>query len=249
MNQNNRWRLDGARARPYRFTPLPLEGEKGPSEEGDSWQGYQEGFDRGYKEGQQQGHQAGYDEGLAQGQASGQEQGFAQGRQEGLTGAKTQARSELDEALVPVKALKAVLEEGYQSQVRQQQELILELVQRVAQQVIRCELTLQPQQVLSLVEETLKALPDGQEGVKIHLEPSACERLKELAPDRIQDWTLVPDPSISAGGCRVVSDALDADASVEARLDACMTQVRARLDAMEENPSAGEAGEQSDGHR
>ncbi len=228
----NRWRLDGARARLYRFTPLPQEGAQGHSE-GDNWQGYQEGFDRGFKEGQQQGHQAGYDEGLAQGMEAGRQQGFASGRQEGLSHAAEHASAELDQVLVPVKALKAVLEEGYQSQVRQQRDLILELIQRVAQQVIRCELTLQPQQVLSLVEETLRALPDGQEGVKIHLEPAACERLKELAPERIQDWTLVPDPSISPGGCRVVSDNLDADASAEARLDACMTQVQARLDAMD----------------
>ncbi|MBY6185930.1 flagellar assembly protein H [Marinobacter hydrocarbonoclasticus] len=232
MSMQNRWRLDGGRARLYRFTPLPLENNTSPGD-GDNWQGYQEGFDRGYKEGQQQGHQAGYDEGQAQGLDAGRQQGFASGRQEGLNHATEQAREELSQVLVPVQALKGVLEEGYQSQVRQQRDLILELVQRVSQQVIRCELTLQPQQVLNLVEETLRALPDGQNALKIHLEPAACERLKELAPERIQEWTLVPDPAISAGGCRIVSENLDADASVESRLDACMSQVQARLDAMD----------------
>ncbi|MBW3139426.1 flagellar assembly protein H [Ferrimonas balearica] len=241
MSVHNRYRLDGARARPYRFTPLPVEGEA-TTGQGDSWQGYQEGFDQGFTEGQQQGQQKGYDEGLAQGLEAGRQQGFASGRQEGLTQASAEARDELEQALVPVKALKGVLEEGYQTQVRQQRDLILELVQRVAQQVIRCELTLQPQQVLSLVEETLRALPDGQEGVKIHLEPAAVERLKELAPERIQDWTLVADPGISPGGCRVVSENLDADGSAEARLETCMNQVQARLEAMDLAEQAEAAG-------
>ncbi|WP_234977339.1 flagellar assembly protein FliH [Ferrimonas marina] len=233
MAQDKRWRLDGSRARLYRFTPLPQEGLATESGEGDNWQGYQEGFDKGYQEGLQQGHEAGFADGQRQGEESGHQQGFANGRQEGLEAGQGQAREELQSAIVPLAAMKELLEEGYQSQVRQQQELILELVQRVAQQVIRCELTLQPQQVLNLVEETLQALPDGQDDLKIHLEPSACERIRELAPERAKQWTLVPDPSISPGGCRVVSDNLDADASVESRLDACMEQVRKRLDSME----------------
>ncbi|GAA4888740.1 flagellar assembly protein FliH [Ferrimonas pelagia] len=233
MQNDNRWRLDGSRARPHRFSPLPKEGDPAEPAQQDNWEGYQEGFDKGYQEGLDQGHQAGFSEGQAQGSEAGRKQGFANGRQEGLQSGQQDAQEQLTTALVPLTALKELLEEGHQTQVRQQQELILELVQRVAQQVIRCELTLQPQQVLNLVEETLRALPDGGGEVKIHLEPTACERIKELAPERVAQWTLVADPQISPGGCRVVSDTVDADASVEARLDACMTQVQARLDSME----------------
>ncbi|WP_299489628.1 flagellar assembly protein FliH [uncultured Shewanella sp.] len=222
-----RWRLKGELARRHRFAPLvpPNSGDENTP----GWEDYQQAFDKGYDEGVQKGHEAGFESGSEEGRQSGHAIGFNQGRIEGQLKGKEGIDAQLNDLIAPLGALKSLLEEGHTQQINQQQNLILDLVRRVAQQVIRCELTLQPQQILSLIEETLAALPDRQSEVKIHLEPSAVEKLKELAADKVKDWVLIADPAITAGGCRIVSDKSDADASIETRLNACMTQVEAKL--------------------
>ncbi len=226
--QQPHWRLTGDHARKHRFSPLITPENSQEQSEG-SWQDFQQAFDKGYDEGVQKGHQAGFESGTEEGHQSGYAAGFNQGRIEGQQKGKDSIDADLNNIIAPLGALKSLLEEGHAQQVSQQQSLILELVKRVSLQVIRCELTLQPQQILGLVEETLAALPDDPTEVKIHLEPSAVNKLRELAADKIQDWSLVADASISAGGCRIVSDTSDADASVETRLNTCMAQVEEHL--------------------
>lgn len=223
-----KWRLKKELARRHRFPSLfQQSAAEGGTDSG--WQDYQEAFDKGYDEGVSKGHAEGFESGSEEGRRSGHASGFNQGRIEGQLKGKEAIDEQLNELIAPLGALKSILEEGHTQQISQQQTIILDLIKRVAQQVIRCELTLQPQQILSLVEETLTALPDTQSEIKIHLDPNAVNKLKELASDKIQDWTLVADPSISAGGCRIVSDKSDADASVETRLNVCMDQVSAKI--------------------
>ena len=222
------WRLTGDHARKHRFSPLVTIDTNQEQAEG-NWQDFQQAFDKGYDEGVQKGHQAGFESGTEEGRQSGHAAGFHQGRIEGQQKGKDSIDADLNNIIAPLTALKSLLEEGHAEQVSQQQSLILELVKRVSLQVIRCELTLQPQQILGLVEETLAALPDDPTQVKIHLEPSAVDKLRELAAEKIQDGSLVADAAISAGGCRIVSATSDADASVETRLNTCMAQVENHL--------------------
>ncbi|MCL1038741.1 flagellar assembly protein H [Shewanella submarina] len=225
--ESTRWRLNGTFARRHQFAPLQVR-EAGEADAGD-WQDYQQAFDKGYDEGVSQGYEAGRQNGEEEGKRAGYAAGFHQGRVEGQQQGKMDIDQQLNEIITPISALKALLEEGHKQQVLEQQQLIVDLVRRVAHQVIRCELTLQPQQIIALVEETLSALPANAKDIRIHLQPAAVNELEQLAPEKIKDWHLVADASISQGGCRVISDQCDADASVETRLDTCMDQVEAHL--------------------
>ncbi len=218
------------KVRLHRFPPL-LQSvrEQELNEASAAWDDYQTKFDKGYDEGLQQGHDAGFSSGEEQGKQAGYNTGFKQGLEEGQAQGRAHLDARMNEMIAPLSALKEILEDGHNQHVLQQQDLILELVRKVSQQVIRCELTLQPTQILTLVEETLAALPDDARQVKIHLEPAAVTRLRELAADKIKDWKLVADDTITAGGCRVVSEHSDADASVETRLNTCMEHVAGKL--------------------
>ncbi len=101
-------------------------------------------------------------------------------------------------------------------------EQLLELVQKVSRQVIRCELTLHPTQLLSLAEEALAAMPGDQVDVRILLNPEECSRIKELAPERAAAWRLVPDEKLALGECRVITAQAEADIGCQQRLDSCM---------------------------
>lgn len=220
-------RLEPQGARRHRFPELNENGAAQGDE--NDWQNYQQAFEDGYQEGERQGKEQGIATGLEEGRKAGYQDGLTLGQQEGIALGRQSIDGQFNEIIAPVAALKSLLEEGYSEQIKGQQDFILDLVRRVSQQVIRCELALQPQQVLKLVEETLNALPDDKADVKIHLEPSTVVKLKELGEDKLRGWQLVSDADITAGSCRVVSEKSDADASVETRLNTCMEQIEAKL--------------------
>lgn len=221
------WRLGSTPVRRYQFAPLEGENDTGAPQ--GNWQDFQQAMDRGYQEGWEQGYEAGKTQGEAEGrqlgQQSGLREGIEQGRQQGLA----QIDEQLNQLLTPMTALQQLLSESQAQQIQAQQQLIVDLVRRVAQQVIRCELSLQPLQIIALVEETLQALPKDAVDIKIHLESSTIKQLQHLAADKVAQWHLVADDSLSQGSCRVVCDQCDADASMETRLNNCLDQVEAHL--------------------
>jgi len=104
-------------------------------------------------------------------------------------------------------------------------------VQKVARQVIRCELTLHPTQLLTLAEEALNAMPGDQEDVRIQLNPEECARIRELAPERAAAWRLVPDEKLALGECRVLTAQAEADIGCQQRLDSCMETLAEHITA------------------
>jgi flagellar assembly protein FliH len=183
--------------------------------------GFQQGLDKGYREGWDSGEERGRQEGLNAGLQDGRRQGLEEARQEVLSAFDGLAKP-LETALAELARVRA----DYQAALRKE---VVDLVGKVARQVIRCELALQPTQLLALVDETLAAMPPVPDGVTIYLNPEECQRIRELAPERSAQWTLVPDPRLEVGECRVKVGDREADAGCRQRLSACMDQVRTQL--------------------
>ncbi len=213
----------GKNWRPFRFPPRfkvtgsggveALEGDPAALQRAVS-EGFQEGIEKGYGEGLEQGRAAGHAEGFERGI----EDGKALGREEG----RLQGRQAFDEAARPLDRLIERFEQFQGEYQQARRDELLELVQKVARQVIRCELTLHPTQLLSLAEEALAAMPGDQQDVRILLNPEECARIKELAPERAAGWRLVPDERLALGECRVITAEAEADIGCQQRLDACM---------------------------
>ena len=99
-----------------------------------------------------------------------------------------------------------------------------------SRQVIRCELALQPTQVLALVDEALGAMPASEDNkIEVFLNPEELQRIRELAPDRASRWKLIADSRLEPGECRVKAGDREADAGCKQRLAACMDKIRAQL--------------------
>ena len=229
--------------RPFRFPPLihsaldlPLDAQDSAQIQASAADGFRQGMD------------AGYNEGLASGEAAGREAGYAagleQGRQEGQAAARREALAELADLGRPLEAALAELRrvsEEYQAAMRDE---VVELVAKVARQVIRCELALKPVQILDLVDETLAALPPGQyqqDEVEILLNAEECQRIRELAPERAARWRLVADPQLPHGECRIRTPESEADAGCQQRLEACIATVREQLQSDAAEPAAEQA--------
>ncbi len=213
---------EGRSWRPFRFPPrVRTAAELADSVAGDPAalqravaDGFQEGIDKGYEQGLEQGREAGHREGFERGV----EDGKAIGREEG----RAQGRRAFDEAARPMDELVERFERFRQEFEQARREQVLELVQKVSKQVIRCELTLHPTQLLTLAEEALAGMPGDQEDVRILLNPEECTRIKELAPERAANWRLVPDEKLALGECRVITAQAEADIGCQQRLDSCM---------------------------
>ncbi|MBS1190283.1 MAG: fliH [Rhodocyclaceae bacterium] len=217
--------------RPHRFPPLSqvAAGARGlagsPAElQAACADGFQEGMDKGYREG--------YESGLRMGR----QDGHIEGRNEGIEEGRQKALAHFDNLAQPVEAMLESLQQlrhDYQSALRQE---VVELVAKVARQVIRCELALQPVQLLALVDETLGAMPATLDEVEVYLNPEELDRICELAPEKAQRWNLIADPRMEPGECRVKAGGHEADAGCKQRLAACIEQVSAQLLEMADQP-------------
>lgn len=222
--------------RPHRFPPLSqaLLLAPRPSAGADPWQA-------SLAEGFKQGRELGYREGHGSGVADGHAEGFAEGLAQGLLQGREQARQETLAAFEDVaRPLEAVLEqlERLQADVQSaKRREVVDLVGRVARQVIRCELGLQPVQLLALVDETLAAMPPVTEGgIEVYLNVDDLRRIRELDPKRFRRWTLLADPRLASGECRVRAGDHEVDAGCNQRLAACMEQVNKQLIQVRADP-------------
>ena len=188
--------------RPYRFPPLPDRETPQWSDDPIALQraiadGFQEGNEKGYLEGLNLGREQGQREGMAAGREEGRREGLAQGILDG--------RQSFDQASGPLEAVNHKLRSFMAEFELQRRQELLALVKKVSEQVIRCELTLNPTQLLTLVEEALAGMPLEPEDVHVQLNPQEFARIKDLAPDRAEAWRLVADESLALGECRIVS--------------------------------------------
>jgi flagellar assembly protein FliH len=211
--------------RAYRFPPLAhVAGGKKHSNDagGAEWHAsVAEGFEQGRSDGYAQGLERGQRDGYEAGRAAGLAQGRAEGRAETTVSYDTLARP-LDAVVHDLKKMRTDFRAAQRKEV-------VDLVAKVARQVIRAELALQPVQLLSLVDETLAAMPPTRDRIEVYLNPEELKRIAELDPRRASRWNLIADARLDAGEIRVKAGDNEADAGCHQRLSACMDQVNNHL--------------------
>lgn len=104
---------------------------------------------------------------------------------------------------------------------------LVELSMAVVKQLFRREIKLNPAHVIGVVREAIQLLPIASRSVQVHLHPEDAVLVREsLAPAEGEPaWSIVEDPLIAKGGCRVTTENSQIDASVEARLQAAINAV------------------------
>jgi len=220
--------------RPYRFPPLsqfappPAAGRNGHGghsvADAAQWQAsISEGFEQGQRDGYEIGLQRGQEDGFEAGRQSGFEQGREEGRQENLVNFDQLARP-VDAMLRNLRKLRA----DYRAAQRKE---VVDLVAKVARQVIRAELALQPVQIMALVDETLASMPPTREEIDIFLNPEELKRIAELDPKRAKRWNLIGDARMEPGEIRIRAGDSEVDAGCHQRLTAVMEQVDQQLQA------------------
>ncbi len=176
----------------------------------------------------------GYEAGYKAGSDAGFQKGFEQGISEGLQQGK--ARAEESESLIEIERqqlqartqhleqLLTALADPVSQLDKEVEDQLVELVLAVSRQLIRRELKADPGQIIAVVREAVSLLPVAAREYRLALHPEDAALVREaLAMDESdgdRPWTIVEDPTLTRGGCRVVSEASYIDATVERQLAA-----------------------------
>ena len=158
------------------------------------------------------------------------EQGFEAGRADGRAAALVEQQSLGEAQRARVQRLDSLLNllsrplaELDESVLRQ----LATLAGAIARQLVRRELRTQPEQIIAVIRETVALLPAAARDVRIHLHPEDAALVRErlAEPTTVRAWTLIEDPVITRGGCRINGENSSIDAQVETRLGAAIAAV------------------------
>lgn len=199
---------------------------------------YQQQMEDGFREGVNQGFAQGMEEGKEEGYQEGARLGFEDGMRKGLAEGKQQARQQFLEAAAPFEHITANVQRFLDGYEQRRREELLQLVEKVTRQVIRCELALHPTQLLALVEEAVTSLPQPPEQIRVLLNAEEFRRISEAEPEKAREWGLAADPTLELGECRVVTDTTEMDVGCQHRLDQCVSVLKDTLlpEAAHEQP-------------
>jgi flagellar assembly protein FliH len=160
---------------------------------------------------------------FAEGFAQGEEEGRKKGYQEGLARARAEIGSQGELLASILHGLSRPLEAVDQ----EVEDLLASLAMGVARHLVRRELKADPGQVIAVVREAVSALPSNAREVRLHLHPEDALLVRATLGviDGEGTWEIVEDPVLTRGGCRVVTDISQVDATVEHRLASVIARV------------------------
>lgn len=151
------------------------------------------------------------------------DEAFRQGREEGLEAGK----AELAERAARLDALLAAQAKPLEELDETVEKQLVDLAMLVARRLFRRELKTDPGHVIGVVREAVGLLPVASRDIRVHLHPEDAALLRDSlsATDGERAWSLVEDPLIARGGCRVTTDTSQIDAQNSTRLNAVIAAI------------------------
>jgi len=163
--------------------------------------------------------QAAFADGHAQGYSQGYEQGHAKATLEGQRQITEYIQNQGEQAAQKL----SQLFESTQSQLMESHQVmakgVLELACELARQVLRHELSSNPNALLPVVREALGVLTSDSKAAAVRMNPLDIEVFAEVLRQEFANLslTLLPDAAITRGGCLVESAGTVVDGTVEKR--------------------------------
>ena len=167
-----------------------------------------------YDEASRSGRDQGYIEGLEAGRKDGYQRGFEAG-QDDLNQRIKDVLGIFDELAEPLRELDERIEDE-----------LAALAMAVARQLVRRELKMDPGQVIAVVREAVGILPSSARNIRLFLHSDDAELVRSVfdVAENSPNWTIVEDPLLSRGGCRIETEASRVDATVEKQLAAVIAK-------------------------
>jgi flagellar assembly protein FliH len=156
-------------------------------------------------------------------QEQARKEGFEQGLQEG----RSTGMKEFVARVQMIEQVMQSLDKPFEELDETVEQQLTQLAMLVARQLVRRELKTEPEQVVGVVREALAVLPVAARNVRLALNPEDAALVREALSMGADDQAIqvVDDPVQTRGGCKVLTDTSQIDASVESRLNATIAGV------------------------
>lgn len=167
-------------------------------------------------------------------------EGFATGEKEGFHSTQLKVRQEAEVALAAklasLEQLMSNLLEPIAEQDAQIEKQIIGLVEHIARQVIQRELQTDSQRIGNVLRDALKLLPMGANNIRIFVNPQDFLQVKALRERHEEDWRIVEDDTLQAGGCRIETEHSRIDATIETRIAQAIARMHDQQDEQALHP-------------
>ncbi|MET0107520.1 MAG: flagellar assembly protein FliH [Candidatus Thiodiazotropha sp.] len=192
-------------------TPRTLQPPGAPPTAGELEQLQKQAYEEGFEKGKQEGFEFGHKEGLAQ------------------------AKRDIQHYTTHLNKLLSHFEEPLRDLDDQVEKELLSLVIAIVKQLLRREVKSDPNLIVGVVREALSVLPVSSNNVRLLLHPEDAELIREVYAlgDNEVGWSLIEDPVINRGGCKVVTDISQIDGTLESRLTTLIAPLLASTRAVD----------------
>jgi flagellar assembly protein FliH len=155
------------------------------------------------------------------------EQAYREGHSKGYQEGRDEAAHEIKENVQYLQQLMAALAQPFRELDKEVENELMQLAMGMTRQLVRREIKLDPGQVIAVVREAIGSLPVAENSIKLYLNPEDAALVRDhiLSQEEDSHWKVYDDPVITRGGCRVVTEHSQVDASVETRLAAIFARV------------------------
>jgi flagellar assembly protein FliH len=177
-----------------------------------------------------------YDEGFQQGKR----EGFEFGHKEGLE----QSKALIQKQVQRLDALMMTFESPLKILDDQVEQSLVELVISMVRQLVRREVKTDPGQIIGVVREALSILPIASRNIRVVLHPEDADFVRKVyeVSDNDIGWEIVEDPVLARGGCRVLTNTSQVDATLESRLATLIAPLLGDERESESTPPDGSGG-------
>jgi len=175
-------------------------------------------YEDGFNEGKEAGFIKGLEEGKLQGLSEGHQQGLEQGLEQGLK----EGQVKIDAQTLHWEQLVSRLHRPLERLDESVEFQLIKLSTRLAEQMVRCEVTVNPKVVLQALKQAVEALPANKQRIILSFHPddllfvqhafseSECEK---------RGWDLRAEPTLSRGDCHVQTETSSIDYTFATRID------------------------------
>ncbi len=156
-------------------------------------------------------------------QQQAREEGFSQGRKEGLA----QGQAIIRERVASLEKICTQLNNPLQELDQMVVDELTELTVQIARHLIRREIKTEPGQIIAVIRQALGQLPLAACSIRLYLNPEDAQYVRTTLTGASAEnsWEVVEDPVLSRGGCRVVTETSQIDATLEKRLALVVTEL------------------------
>ena len=144
------------------------------------------------------------------------DEAYARGLKEGVAAGQTHIR---EQAQVFVGLANALHNPIKQTDEIIENEIVM-MCMSIAKQIIRREISLDSGHIISVIREALAALPVASQKVRIFLHPDDVVLVRKVLAELNEDisWSVVDDLTLTRGGCKVITENSQIDATLETRI-------------------------------